>query len=289
MLKPTAMKTFRLILSALAMLFVMFLSAAITLRIALHGHEVTVPNFSGMTFSEASTAALHTGLGLNIENKFYSTTVPAGRMLSQAPAPGSRVRHGWQVRVTESLGPQQVTIPDVSAEPLREASLSLRRGGLDLGTLAHIDAPGDPDIVLAQTPPPNAGVDQPRVSLLLSSTAAGASSALIMPSFLGMSYSAANHAAAALGLRVAAIGDVATPTPAAAPTYTTNAAGVRIDANGQAISFPAGQAPPQAAAPMPAAPATPGGPVTAQQPDFGYRVTKGDTIRLTFGHPAASN
>jgi len=289
MLKPTAMKTFRLILSALAMLFVMFLSAAITLRIALHGHEVTVPNFSGMTVSEASTAALHTGLGLNIENKFYSTTVPAGRMLSQAPAPGSRVRHGWQVRVTESLGPQQVTIPDVSAEPLREASLSLRRGGLDLGTLAHIDAPGDPDIVLAQTPPPNAGVDQPRVSLLLSSTAAGASSALIMPSFLGMSYSAANHAAAALGLRVAAIGDVATPTPAAAPTYTTNAAGVRIDANGQAISVPAGQAPPQAAAPMPAAPATPGGPVTAQQPDFGYRVTKGDTIRLTFGHPAASN
>ena len=283
------MKTFRLILSALAMLFVMFLSAAITLRIALHGHEVTVPNFSGMTVSEASTAALHTGLGLNIENKFYSTTVPAGRMLSQAPAPGSRVRHGWQVRVTESLGPQQVTIPDVSAEPLREASLSLRRGGLDLGTLAHIDAPGDPDIVLAQTPPPNAGVDQPRVSLLLSSTAAGASSALIMPSFLGMSYSAANHAAAALGLRVAAIGDVATPTPAAAPTYTTNAAGVRIDANGQAISFPAGQAPPQAAAPMPVAPATPGGPVTAQQPDFGYRVTKGDTIRLTFGHPAASN
>ena len=289
MLKPTAMKTFRLILSALAMLFVMFLSAAITLRIALHGHEVTVPNFSGMTVSEASTAALHTGLGLNIENKFYSTTVPAGRMLSQAPAPGSRVRHGWQVRVTESLGPQQVTIPDVAGEPVREASMDIRRDQLDLGTLAHIDAPGDPDIVLAQTPPPNAGVDQPRVSLLLSSTAAGASSALIMPSVLGMSYSAANHAAAALGLRVAAIGDVATPTPAAAPTYTTNAAGVRIDANGQAISFPAGQAPPQAAAPMPAAPATPGGPVTAQQPDFGYRVTKGDTIRLTFGHPAASN
>jgi len=287
MLKPTAMKTFRLILSALAMLFVMFLSAAITLRIALHGHEVTVPNFSGMTVSEASTAALHTGLDLNIENKFYSTTVPAGRMLSQAPAPGSKVRHGWQVRVTESLGPQQVTIPDVSSEPLREASLNLRRGGLDLGTLAHIDTPGDPDIVLAQTPPPNAGVDQPRVSLLLSTTAAGASSALVTPSFLGMSYSAANHVAAALGLRVASISDTPPPpTPAATPTpaYTTNAAGVKIDANGQAISFPAGQPPPQAAAAP--TPSTPAGPVTAQKPDSGYRITKGDTIRLTFGHPS---
>jgi eukaryotic-like serine/threonine-protein kinase len=289
------MKLFRLILSTLAMLFVMFLSAAITLRIALHGHEVTVPNFSGMTVSEASAAALQTGVDLNIENKFYSTTVPAGRMLSQAPASGSKVRHGWVVRVTESLGPQQVTIPDVAGEPEREASINIRRDSLDLGTLAHIDAPGDPDIVLAQTPPPNAGVDQPRVSLLLSSIASGASSAIVMPSFVGMTYRDANHAAAALGLRVTFLSDI--PAPAAAapvaaaapPAYTTNAAGVKIDANGQAISFPAGAPPPAAAvaAPVVAAPVVPAGPVTAQKPDSGYRVTKGDTVRLTFGHPAS--
>ena len=284
---------FRLALSILAMLFVMFLSAAITLRIALHGHEVSVPNFSGMTVSEASTAALKAGLDLNIENKFYSTTVPAGRMLSQAPAAGSKVRHGWQVRVTESLGPQQVTIPDVAGQTEREASLNIRRDSLDLGTLAHIDAPGDPDIVLAQTPPPDAGVDQPRVSLLLSSTASGASSAIVMPSFLGMTYSAANHAAAAVGLRVTFVSDTPVPAPAAptpqTPAYTTNAAGVKVDANGQAISFPAGQPPPATPTPVPAAhdaPSSPAGPVTAQKPDSGYRVTKGDTIRLTFGHPA---
>ena len=276
---------FRLALGALSMLFVMFLSAAITLRIALHGHEVTIPNFSGMTVSEASDAALKAGLDLNIENKFYSTTVPAGRMLSQAPAAGSSVRHGWQVRVTESLGPQQVTIPDVSGQPEREASINIRRDSLDLGTLAHIDAPGDPDMVLAQTPPPNAGVDQPRVSLLLSSTASGASSSIVMPSFLGMSYAAASHSASALGLRVASISDTPTPTTPATPTYTTNAAGVKIDANGQAIAFPAGMQPPAAAV----ASASPTGPVTAQKPDSGYRVTKGDTIRLTFGHVSTGN
>jgi len=295
------MKLFRLILSTLAMLFVMFLSAAITLRIALHGHEVTVPNFSGMTVSEASAAALQTGVDLNIENKFYSTTVPAGRMLSQAPASGSKVRHGWVVRVTESLGPQQVTIPDVAGEPEREASINIRRDSLDLGTLAHIDAPGDPDIVLAQTPPPNAGVDQPRVSLLLSSTAAGAASAIVMPSFVGMTYRDANHAAAALGLRVTFLSDIPAPIAAATgatapakPAYTVNAAGVRIDANGQAISFPAGAPPsavtaaPAVVAPVAPAPVVPAGPVTSQKPESGYRVTKGDTIRLTFGHPAAA-
>jgi beta-lactam-binding protein with PASTA domain len=254
---------FRIALTALAMLAVMLVSAAITLRIALHGHEVTIPDFAGMTVAEASEAALKTGVDLNIENKFYSTTVPAGRILSQAPAAGSSVRHGWQVRVTVSLGPQQVTIPDVVGEPVQQASMNIRKMQLDLGTLAHIDAPGDPEMTLAQTPPPNAGVDQPRVNLLLSSSAS-ASTSFVLPSFVGMSFGAANHAAIALGLRVAAIGDVPPPAPpiVAAPE-------------------------PGQAAVAPVTPAAPSGVVTAQSPDSGFRASKGDVLRLTL-HAVAS-
>jgi eukaryotic-like serine/threonine-protein kinase len=246
---------YRWLLTAMAMLVVMLFSAAITLRIALHGHEVTIPDFAGMSVGEASTAALKTGVDLNIENRFYSTTVPAGRILSQAPAAGSSVRHGWQVRVTESLGPQQVTIPDVVGQPLREASMNIRRMSLDLGTLAHIDAPGDPEMTLAQTPPPNAGVDQPRVNLLLSSSAS-ASTAFVLPSFVGMSLGAANHAATALGLRVALVGDT-TPPPTPAP----------------------------AAPGTPTTPAAPTGIVATQSPESGFRATRGDTLRLTLAHP----
>src|SRR5579875_2060990 len=216
MLSP--MRRFLQILRAFSgalLLFVVFLLfAGIALRLALHAREVSIPDLAGLTVAQASEAALHNGLDLNIENKFYSRTVPAGRILSQAPAAGSRVRRGWQVRVTESLGPQQVTIPDVVGEPVREASLDLRKASLDLGTLAHIDAPGDTDMVLAQTPPPNAGVDQPRVNLLLSSQAQDASNAFVMPSFVGLSYSTANREAIALGFRVATIGGIpATPAP----------------------------------------------------------------------------
>jgi beta-lactam-binding protein with PASTA domain len=256
---------FKITLTVLAMLLTMLLSAAITLRIALHGHEVTIPDFAGMSVNEASSAALKTGVDLNIENRFYSTTVPAGRILSQAPAPGSTVRHGWQVRVTESLGPQQVTIPDVVAQPVREASLRLRRMSLDLGTLAHIDAPGDPDIVLAQTPPPNAGVDQPRVNLLLSSTSDTAN-AFVLPSFVGLSYAAANHLAANLGLRITLLGE-STPTPAAAPP----------------VAAPPGAAP----LVKPPPPAAPTGSVAAQSPESGFRASRGDTVKLTLSHPAA--
>lgn len=260
------------VFTVLCMLAVMMISAALTLRIAIHGHEVTVPDLAGNTIPEASTSALHSGVDLYIENKFYSTTVPAGRVLSQAPSAGSRVRHGWQVRVTVSLGPQEVSIPDVVGQPVRAASMSVRRDQLDLGTLAHVDAPGDPDMVLAQTPPPNAGVDQPRVSLLLSSNAATAASAFVMPSFVGMSFPAANRAAIALGLKVAAIGDMPqpAPTPIVIAQQSSSPTPAQTGATAPAVARPA--------------PVYPGGPVMTQLPESGHRASRGDVVKLYFGN-----
>lgn len=297
---------FTLAFGALAMILVMLVFAAVTLRIAIHGGEVTIPDFSGMTAAEASDTALRKGLDLTIENRFYSTTIPPGRMLSQAPAAGSRVRKGWKVRVIESLGPQQVTIPDVAGQPQRGAAMSLRRNSLDLGTLAHIDAPGDADMVLAQTPPPNAGVDQPRVSLLLSSQAGDATNAIVLPSFVGLSYTGAIRAAGALGIKLTYQDYNAAPAPPAVPhpaeplagsatlqtlTPQTSApqtstpggpapqglpgiGGIHLDANGAAIATPA---------PAPVY-SGPFGPVTGQKPEPGYRATRGETVKIIFGH-----
>ncbi|HEX5282625.1 MAG TPA: PASTA domain-containing protein [Bryocella sp.] len=275
---------FQIFLGALLMLVVFVLFAGIALRLALHGREVAISELSGLTVAQASEAALHSGLDLNIENKFYSRTVPAGRILSQSPAAGSRVRRGWQLRVTESLGPQQVTIPDVVGEPVREASLDLRKSSLDLGTLAHMDAPGDTDMVLSQTPPPDAGVDQPRVNLLLSQQGAGASDAFVMPSFVGMSWPSANRAAIALGLRVAALGEMAPvtqPTPEPATASTPAAQPQQPPSPGAPASGNAG--PPQMPAPAPVQ-MVPVGPVTAQSPEAGHRASKGSTVKLSFGH-----
>jgi beta-lactam-binding protein with PASTA domain len=287
------LRILKIVFGALALIAVMVIGAGLTLRIALHAREVSIPDFSAMTVAQASEAALHNGLDLNIEDKFYSTTVPAGRILSQAPAAGSRVRRGWQVRVTESLGPQEVSIPDVVGEPVRGASLDLRRMSLDLGTLAHMEAPGEPDMVLAQTPPPNAGVDQPRVNLLLSSEAGGPSAAFLMPSFVGLSYASANRAAIAMGFKVAAI-DLSPP-PAAPVTSTTPTAPGTSPMPGTAPATapptePAAQAPPAAAgeAAAPAAPAVPAGPVNAQSPEAGFRANRGQVVRFYFGH-APSN
>ena len=56
---------------------------------------------TGLTPAEAERVANSDGLVLSVESRFYSASVPAGRILSQAPATDSTVRRGWKIRVAE--------------------------------------------------------------------------------------------------------------------------------------------------------------------------------------------
>lgn len=283
---------FNILLTAMAMLVVALLSAFIAMRLAIHGREVEVPNLAGLTLQEASAKAGHLGLSLRLENKFYSADTPSGHILGQFPAPGATVRREWTVRVTESIGPQQVSIPDVTGQAERPASLSLRRSSLELGTVAFIAAPGDPGIVLAQTPPPNAsGVDRPRVSLLLSQPASAAPQAFVMPQLTGLSVSAALSRTNAAGLRIASAEEPSAAPPAAVtpgspatpkPPAYHDSFFVGSPQAQSATSTP--QVPPGSSA-TPTAPTSGSvGAVIGQSPPAGHRVVRGESVRLTITH-----
>jgi beta-lactam-binding protein with PASTA domain len=257
-------RIFTFVLGALAMVAVALLSAFIAMRLAIHGREAVVPPLTGLTVADAGKSAGSKGLRLALENRFYSGDVPAGRILAQDPAAGLRVRRDWPIRITESLGPQRVNIPDLAGKSERAATVSIRRLSLELGTVAHMDVPGDPDVVLTQTPPVNsAGVDGPRVSLLVSDPDDSQASAYVMPSLVGLSYSAAAYRAAATGLRLLASADTSepTPTPATSPASTP---------------IPVEQP----------SPAPTSGIVIAQTPQPGRRVVRGDAVQVILGHPA---
>jgi beta-lactam-binding protein with PASTA domain len=263
---------FNILLGALAMAVVALISAFITMRLAIHGREVKIPNLAGLTLAEAGKRTRDLGLRLNLENRFYSPNTPPGRILAQSPGPGITVRREWAVRVTESLGTQQVAIPDLIGQSERTASINIRRLGLELGAVAHIAAPGEPGIVIAQTPAPNAaGVDRPRVSLLLSEPAEAESpQAFVMPSLAGLTLSGAAARAAALGLHIVAAEDLnlpTTPSPTSATTTTTPA--------------PEGATPATTPPTAPATQAISVGTVIAQSPPAGHRVVKGDPVRIT--------
>jgi beta-lactam-binding protein with PASTA domain len=193
---------FRLVLRALLLLVVALVSALTAMQFAIHGREVIVPNFFGKTPAEAQKIAAQAGLPLEVERQYYSSTVPEGRILSQLPTSGTRVRRGWQVRVAESLGSQRVQIPSVLGESARAAEINIRRRGLDIGAVAQVAVPGTTgDQVLAQSPPPNASdVAAPKISLLVSDS--NSAQAFVMPSFIGQSLVSATAALQDAGLHV---------------------------------------------------------------------------------------
>jgi eukaryotic-like serine/threonine-protein kinase len=262
---------FNIVLGALAMLVVALTSAFITMRLAIHGREVKVPNLTGLTFADASAKTRALGLRMNLENRFYSPTTPSGSILAQSPAPGATVRREWAVRVTESLGAQQVAIPDLLGQTERTASINIRRLGLESGVVAHIASTGEPGLVIAQTPAPNAaGVDRPRVSLLLSELQEAESpEAFVMPSLAGLTLSAASLRAAAAGLHIVSAEDLNLTTPLSATPATTTATTPAPDA---------------AQPPTPTAQAAQSfsvGTVITQFPAAGHRVLKGDPVHIT--------
>jgi len=247
------------ILGVLAMICVAVLCAFLSLRIAIHGREVAVPNLAGLSDPDAATAAKDLGLNLSVENRFYSPTVAQNHVLSQSPAPGSRVRRGWQVRITESLGPQRVSVPDVTSQTERPASLILKRLQLDVGTVVHLPAPSPAGIVLAQSPPPNSkGLSGPHVALLVSDEEAPAAPpAFVMPSIIGLTAGAASLRLAGAGLHI---------TSAQTPDQLDTAQSTEVTP----------------AVPLPAltGPVT----ITSQSPPAGHRVTHADTIHVTLSN-----
>ena len=244
------------VLGGIAIISVALVCAFLALRVAIHGREVEVPNLAGMSDSDAADAARDLGLNLSVENRFFSPAVQPNHILSQSPAAGSRVRRGWQVRITESLGPQSMSVPDVTGQTDRPASLILRRLQLEVGAVAHLPAPSPAGIVLAQSPPPNSkGLNGPRVSLLVSDDeTASDPEAYVMPSLVGMTVSAASLRLATAGLHI---------TTAPVPDQQAGADGT----DAAIVTVPSG-------------PAT----ITSQSPQAGHKVTSTDTIRVTLSN-----
>jgi eukaryotic-like serine/threonine-protein kinase len=251
---------------ALVLVTVALVSALTAMRFAIHGQEVVVPTLVGLSPTEAERAVSGPGLLVEIERQYYSPQIPEGRIMSQLPPPGTKVRRGWQVRVAQSLGPLRVVIPDVTGQSERAAELNIRRRGLELVSTAEVQIPGlPPDQVLAQSPAANASqVAAPKISLLL--TAAADPEVFTMPSFLGQPLGSASRTLQDAGFKLGNVG--VAPPPATAAN----------DATSSSIANPS----PVTPAPVNATPAqaTPASVIVSQTPAPGQRIVAGGFVNF---------
>jgi len=245
---------FRFAALALVLIVVAMVSALTAMRFAIHGREVAVPALVGLTPVEAERSTSGLGLQITIERQYYSPQIPEGRIMSQLPLPGTKVRRGWQVRVAQSLGPTRVAIPDVTGQSEHAAELNIRRRGLDVASVASVGMlPIPADQVLAQSPSANATqVLAPKISLLV--TAAAEAPAYVMPSFVGQPLGSASRTLQDAGFRLGTVAVV--PPPAIEETN------------------PSAPAP----APAPPAQASPASIVAVQNPAAGQKVLAGAAV-----------
>lgn len=202
---------FRILLLTLVLMTVALVSALTAMRLAIHGREVMVPKVVGISPLEAERLGAALGLQVVVEREFYSADVPEGKIMTQMPAPGAKVRRGWSIRVARSLGPQRVAIPDVTGQSERAAELNIRRRGLALGSVAQVSLPDAvQDQVVSQNPPANAnGIAAPKINLLLSAGPVPAT--YVMPNLTGQPLGSATLALQDAGMRVGKVSVIPAP------------------------------------------------------------------------------
>jgi beta-lactam-binding protein with PASTA domain len=244
---------FQASLLVMLLVAVALLAAITTMHFAIHGAEVQVPALKGMTVADARSQAAGLGLNLNVDNRYYSSDVAAGHILSQSPTAGTVVRREWRVRVAESLGPQAVEVPDTVGSEERVAALRLRRSGLEVGATAQLPwANVAEGTVLAQDPPAKAqGIARPAINLLIAAASDDSADGYVMPDMTGVPIVTAQTELTNVGLKTAP------------PTYVDVAiAPIKNDNS------------------MPKPPVRPGA-VVAQQPPAGARVDQNSLVKLT--------
>jgi beta-lactam-binding protein with PASTA domain len=248
---------FRFIMLALVLLIVAMVSALTAMRFAIHGQEVAVPALVGLTPQQAEHAVTSAGLQMTIERQYYSPQIPEGKIMSQLPQPGTKVRPGWQIRLAQSLGPTRVVIPDVIGQSEHAAELNIRRRGLEIASTAEVEMGGIPaDQVLSQSPPANATqVLAPRINLLV--TAAPDLQSFVMPSFIGQPLGTASRTLQDSGFR---LGNVSVTPPAPTPDASGNGSSI--------VEIP------------PPAQASPASMIASQSPAAGQKVVAGTTVNF---------
>lgn len=124
---------------------------SITITVSLGDGKTEVPDVTGYDQASAISRLVSAGFDYLVETT-ESDTIPAGSVISQTPAGGSRVQPGTRVKITVSSGDGRIEVPDVTGYDQTGAISRLVSAGFDylIETAESDTVPAG--IVLSQTP-----------------------------------------------------------------------------------------------------------------------------------------
>jgi serine/threonine protein kinase len=106
-------------------------NSAVSVTVSDGPAPVQLPDLTTPAKTQQQATDLLTGLGLSASpiTQDFSTTVPAGSVISQSPGPGT-VHQGDKIGLVISKGPQMVAVPDLNNKSVAEANDALAKAGL---------------------------------------------------------------------------------------------------------------------------------------------------------------
>jgi serine/threonine-protein kinase len=159
------------------------------------GQYFSLPRVTGMTVSTARADLANAGLTAKVGAAEHSDSVPAGQVILTEPGSGAHVKHGQLITLIPSLGPVEVSVPNVTGQGLTAAEQMLESAGLTAAPPTYeTSTTVSAGVVIATNPPAysNTPKDKP-VGLVVSSGPP-------LPSFLGELFTAAQGQAGSVGV-----------------------------------------------------------------------------------------
>jgi beta-lactam-binding protein with PASTA domain len=111
--------------------------SSVNLVISLGPQMVTVPSVEGLTQDAATVALIGVNLTVGTVTQQTSNTVPAAKVISQAPTSGSSLAEGSPVNLVISSGSQMVTVPNVEGLTQDAAATAITAAKLTVGTVTQ--------------------------------------------------------------------------------------------------------------------------------------------------------
>lgn len=145
----------RIVLRNIVLAFlILFFGTTIIMQIlkiyTRHNHDLTVPDFTGFTRSEAIETARQRDLRIEVFDSVFLADFEKGTVVEQHPRAGFKVKKNRKIFLTmNAINPEKVAMPDLVDLTFRQAGAKLESFGLKVGRISYEPNMGI-NIVLAQ-------------------------------------------------------------------------------------------------------------------------------------------
>lgn len=170
---------------------------------AFGGEEIEAPDFKNMTLEEAQQAADTYNLKVKKGDEVVSDEVEKGKIVSQDPKVGTKIKTGSTIKVNISKGLGDGDVPDLEGKSQDELESYLEAAGFKLGTVTTEASEKEAGTVLRQDP--KAGSKAEKGSTINVVVSDGSKAKAVVPYLVGKSLEDAQAALLNAGLTIGSI------------------------------------------------------------------------------------